>query len=64
MWLRDCLACTLPGVRVLLYGYDTVLVKSESFQDIDDIGTNLSLSIRSIRRAYQVRREQIQEIRP
>lgn len=49
MWLRDALARNSQGARVLLYGYDTGLVKSESFQDIDDIGNNLSFSIGRIR---------------
>ncbi|KAH8721576.1 hypothetical protein GQ44DRAFT_623108 [Phaeosphaeriaceae sp. PMI808] len=49
MWLRDALACNPQGARVLLYGYDTGLVQSESFQDIDDIGNKLSFGIRRIR---------------
>ena len=49
MWLRDSLSSNLNGVRVLLYGYDTPLVQSESFQDIDDIGNKLSDFINSIR---------------
>ncbi len=49
MWLRDSLACQSSGVRVLLYGYDTSLIKSESFQDIDDIGNKLGDFIKRIR---------------
>lgn len=49
MWLRDSLASSSNGVRVLLYGYDTPLVQSESFQDIDDIGNKLSDFVSSIR---------------
>ncbi|KAH0543156.1 hypothetical protein FGG08_002501 [Glutinoglossum americanum] len=44
----------LKGARVLLYGYDTGLVRSESFQNIDDIAVTFSRSIRSIRRTYKV----------
>jgi len=36
MWLRDGLAKNPEGGRVLLYGYDTLLVGSDSVQDIDD----------------------------
>ncbi|OCK74812.1 hypothetical protein K432DRAFT_309928 [Lepidopterella palustris CBS 459.81] len=55
MWLRDALARNPQGARVLLYGYDTGLVHSESFQDIDDIGNNLSFGIRQIRSPQPVR---------
>ncbi|KAH7317172.1 hypothetical protein B0I35DRAFT_268011 [Stachybotrys elegans] len=49
MWLRDASTWRSPGVRVLLYGYDTSLVRSESFQDIDDIGQKLGDFITAIR---------------
>lgn len=49
MWLRDSLACQPSGVRVLLYGYDTTLIQSESFQDLDDIGNKLGDLIKRIR---------------
>lgn len=49
MWLRDSLASSSNGVRVLLYGYDTPLVQSESFQDIDDVGGKLNDFIYPIR---------------
>lgn len=49
MWLRDSLACHSSGVRVLLYGYDTTLIQSESFQDIADIGNKLGDFIKRIR---------------
>jgi hypothetical protein len=54
MWLRDSLAREKNGVRVLLYGYDTSLVKSESFQDIDDIGNKLGDFIKRIRSPHTV----------
>jgi hypothetical protein len=54
MWLRDSLPRDLQGARVLLYGYDTSLLQSQSFQDISDIAIAFSRSIRSIRPSYQV----------
>jgi hypothetical protein len=41
MWLRDSLPADLPGVQVLLYGYDTRLLESHSFQGIKDIARRL-----------------------
>jgi hypothetical protein len=55
MWLRDSLPQDLQGARVLLYGYDTNLVQSQTFQDIDDIAVTFSRSIRSIRGRREVR---------
>lgn len=49
MWLRDSLATNHQGARVLLYGYDSSLVQSESFQDIDDIANMLAFAIKQIR---------------
>ncbi|EHK23526.1 uncharacterized protein TRIVIDRAFT_64038 [Trichoderma virens Gv29-8] len=51
MWLRDEVAKTAKRARVLLYGYDTTLVNSESFQDIGDIATRLSSDVNAIRGA-------------
>ncbi|KXJ84606.1 hypothetical protein Micbo1qcDRAFT_129391, partial [Microdochium bolleyi] len=50
MWLRDDAAWRSPNVRTLLYGYDTSLVGSESFQDIDDIGRKLGDFITHVRK--------------
>jgi hypothetical protein len=41
MWIRDALPQNLPGIRFLLYGYDTSLVGSKSFQTIVDIARTL-----------------------
>ncbi|KAF6804014.1 ankyrin repeat-containing protein [Colletotrichum plurivorum] len=38
VWLRDFLPQDVPGVRVLLYGYDTTLPGSLSKQSIEDLG--------------------------
>ena len=55
MWLRDALALNPQGARLLLYGYETPLVKSESFEDIDDMGIILSFMIKRIRSPQPVR---------
>jgi hypothetical protein len=59
MWLRDCLPYDLEHTRVLLYGYDTGLVDSKSFQNIDDIAAAFTESITSIRKSYMVREKEI-----
>lgn len=40
MWIRDELPKDLPGVRAVLYGYDTKLENSKSFQNIPDLARN------------------------
>lgn len=37
MWIRDSLPVHLPNMRAILYGYDSRLVKSRSFQSIGEI---------------------------
>lgn len=54
MWLRDDNEWRTPNVRVLLYGYDTTLAGSESFQSIDDIGITLAERLSVIRNFYPV----------
>lgn len=54
MWLRDDTTWRKPNVRVLLYGYDTTLVKSESFQTIENIGAELGRALSRIRHISQV----------
>jgi hypothetical protein len=49
MWLRDSLPYDLKDARVLLYGYDTSLLRSQTFQNIDDIAIAFCKSIRRIR---------------
>ncbi|KAI0117885.1 hypothetical protein GGR51DRAFT_500479 [Nemania sp. FL0031] len=41
MWLRDELPRVIPASRAILYGYDTTLVNSKSFQTIADIASSL-----------------------
>ena len=42
MWLRDSLPQHLAGAkvqaRVFIYGYDSRLIESDSFQEISDLG--------------------------
>ncbi|OHF02533.1 hypothetical protein CORC01_02228 [Colletotrichum orchidophilum] len=49
MWLVDDDTAFPSNVRVLLYGYDTSLFGSESFQTVTDIGERLATSVRSVR---------------
>ncbi|KAI1455351.1 hypothetical protein F4805DRAFT_275957 [Annulohypoxylon moriforme] len=41
MWIRDALPKSLPNVRPILYGYDSTLTKSHSFQSALDIARAL-----------------------
>ncbi|ROV97210.1 hypothetical protein VSDG_04797 [Cytospora chrysosperma] len=41
MWVRDTLPRQLPHVRAILYGYDTTLVNSHSFQSIPEVASTL-----------------------
>lgn len=54
MWLRDSLPHDLPGIRVLIYGYDSHLAGSNSFQDLEAIASSFRTSIGSIRRQATV----------
>ncbi|KAL6817397.1 hypothetical protein V8C40DRAFT_281633 [Trichoderma camerunense] len=40
MWIRDKLPALVPGVRFILYGYDSKLVGSDSFQTVADLANN------------------------
>ena len=46
MWLRDALPQYLPNARVLIYGYDSKLAGSYSFQNLSDVGSRLRASLR------------------
>jgi hypothetical protein len=41
MWIRDELPNYLPTIRFILYGYDTTLSPSSSFQTIPDLANSL-----------------------
>lgn len=47
MWIRDSLTTSLPSFRFLTYGYDTVLVNSQSFQLIPDLASRLIQELKS-----------------
>lgn len=51
MWLRDRLPQDVPQLRSLIYGYDTELFKSHSFQDLDDIAWSFIASLKELRRS-------------
>ena len=51
MWLRDRLPQDVPQVRSLIYGYDTKLFRSHSFQDLDDIAKWFIASLKEICRS-------------
>ena len=46
MWLRDALSQYLPKARVLIYGYDSKLAGSQSFQNLSDVGARFRASLK------------------
>ena len=51
MWLRDALPRDMPQLRSLIYGYDTKLFGSHSFQDLEDIARSFIASLKQIHRS-------------
>lgn len=51
MWLRDQLPHDLNQIRSILYGYDTKLLMSESFQTVEDLALSLIARLDSIGRS-------------
>jgi hypothetical protein len=49
MWLRDSLPYDLPGVRILVYGYETPLERSHSFQNVRTLAGQFTRKIQTIR---------------
>ena len=47
MWIRDSIPRSVPGVRSIIYGYDSKLTESSSFQSISDIARTLILQLKS-----------------
>ncbi|RYC59593.1 hypothetical protein CHU98_g6631 [Xylaria longipes] len=41
MWIREALPRALPMMRAILYGYDTTLIRSNSFQTVGDLASSL-----------------------
>jgi hypothetical protein len=66
MWLEDSLpsdlqksvqeALKLGPARILIYGYDTHLENSQSFQTIEDLAGQLRMSLRAIRQVSSSKR--------
>ena len=54
MWLRDSLPKDLPGLRILLYGYDSGLDGSYSNQNVSIIADTLATHINQLCIRYQV----------
>src|SRR5271156_1806922 len=50
MWLRDSLHRDIPCIKAIIYGYDTEIVESESFQTIDDLALSFITKLRMIKR--------------
>lgn len=48
MWLRGLLANDLRTARILVYGYDTSLENSRSFQNLTDLGKAFHAGLRNI----------------
>ena len=46
MWLKDAVPQYLPNARVLIYGYDSKLVGSRSFQNLSDVGSGFRASLK------------------
>lgn len=46
MWLRDALPVHLPKARILIYGYDTKLADSSSFQNLADVASRFRVALR------------------
>lgn len=46
MWLRDALPQYLPNARVLIYGYNSKLAGSHSFQNLSDVGSRFRASLK------------------
>jgi hypothetical protein len=49
MWLRDDLPFDFPQARIFTYGYDTKLVDSQSFQDLESIASTFRTALKAIR---------------
>ena len=48
MWLMDSLPSDLEGAQIWTYGYDTKLVNSSSFQDLEALASTFRRSLMSL----------------
>lgn len=49
MWLCDSLPNDLPGARVMIYGYNTNLHNSHTFQDLEALASTLRLDLQAMK---------------
>jgi hypothetical protein len=56
MWIRDSLPKHLHGTRAIVYGYDTKLLDSDSFQSIPDLARELINQLQAYGWGTQIRR--------
>ncbi len=56
MWIRDALPKLFPSTRFMLYGYNTELLNTHSFQRIQDIAITFVNHLRAITHAPGTRR--------
>lgn len=54
MWLCDSLPRDLDGARILMYGYDSRVPGSRSFQDLKALGTAFRVTIEKLRASVAV----------
>jgi len=47
MWIRDTIPAACPEIRTVIYGYDSKLTTTRSFQSITDISLGLILHLKS-----------------
>jgi len=48
MWLSDSIPSNLPGARVILYGYDTQLYGSHTFQDLEALASTFRSNLATL----------------
>ncbi|KAK8862169.1 Protein SERAC1 [Apiospora arundinis] len=54
LWLRDWLSDDIPNIRVLLYGYNTKLLKSNAKSSVEDLGRRFLESLTAFRASDDV----------
>ena len=54
MWLRDCLPDDLPNAQIWIFGYDSKLNGSQSFQGLEDLASHFRSQIAAIRGDFNV----------
>jgi hypothetical protein len=49
MWLSDSLPFDIPTARVAIYGYESTLENSISFQNLRDLGNRFAKAVQSLK---------------